>query len=74
MIASLDGYLAAKGVAKAMHDLVAAACVLDEAVCDFREVEIYQEKGEWGARAATGTRTWISVGIDHDRFVDVMTG
>jgi hypothetical protein len=29
-----------------MHDLVAAACVMDEGVCGFEEVDIYREKGE----------------------------
>ncbi|MFT3772677.1 MAG: hypothetical protein QM820_45375 [Minicystis sp.] len=72
MIEALDSYLEARGVAKAMHDLVAAACAYDERVCQFEEVEIYREKGEWGARAASGTSTWISVGIDHDRFVEVL--
>ena len=72
MIHGLDRYLADKGVGKAMHDIVAAACVLDEAVCEFAEVEIYRRKGEWGARAAEGTRTRISIGFDQDRFVDVL--
>lgn len=43
-IAALDRYLLDKGVGKAMHDLVAAACVLDEAVCEFAEVEIFERR------------------------------
>jgi len=72
MVDALDSYLEDRGVAKAMHDLVAAACVLDEDVCAFEEVEIYREKGEWGARAASGTGTHISVGFDHERFVEML--
>lgn len=72
MIDALDRYLADKGVGKAMHDLVAAACALDERVCDFVEVEIYREKGEWGARAMEGTNTRISVGFHEERFLDVL--
>ena len=68
-IAALDRYLLDKGIGKAMHDLVAAACVLDERVCEFAEVEIYREKGEWGARASAGTHTWISIGFDEPRFL-----
>lgn len=74
MIHALDRYLEDRGTAKAMHDLVAAACALDEGVCDFAEVEIYRERGEWGARAASGTRTRISVGFHEDRFVEVLAG
>ena len=72
MMAALDAYLANKGSGKAMHDLVAAACVLDERVCDFHEVEIYRERGEWGARAAVGTNTCISIGFQEARFVEVL--
>lgn len=69
MIAALDRYLLDKGVGKAMHDIVAAACVLDERVCELAEVEIYREKGEWGARACVGSKTWISIGFDERRFL-----
>ena len=72
MIAALDRYLVDKGVGKAMHDLVAAACVADEGVCERAEVEVYRERGEWGARAAEGTRTFISIGFDEGRFLDVL--
>ena len=72
MVDALDHYLEDKGVGKAMHDIVAAACAFDEGVCEFKEVEIYREKGEWGAREAPGTRTRISVGFHPDRFIDVL--
>lgn len=74
MIAALDRYLEDRGVAKAMHDLVAAACAIDPAVCEFVGVEIYRERGEWGSRAAEGTRTAISIGFDEGRFVEVLAG
>ena len=72
MIGALDRYLVDKGVGKAMHDVVAAACAADERVCEAVEVEIYRRSGEWGARAAAGTNTWISVGFDEGRFLDVL--
>lgn len=74
MMVGLDRFLADKGRGKAMHDLVAAACALDERVCHFQEVEIYREKGDWGALAATNTRTRISVGFDEARFINVLAG
>jgi len=69
MIEALNAHLDERGTGKAMHDLVAAACAVDEHVCHFTEVEIYRERGEWGARAASGTNTFISVGIDMDRLL-----
>lgn len=74
MIMALDRYLQDKGVGKAMHDLVAAACVMDEGVCGLEEVDIYREKGEWGARKKPGSKTWISVSHDMAKFVDVLAG
>lgn len=72
-IYGLDSYLRDKGRGKAMHDLVAAAVVLDESVCVFSdEVEIYRTKGEWGARLKDGTNTRISIGFDMNRFVEVL--
>ena len=74
MIHALDRYLEDRGVAKAMHDLVAAACALQPEVCEFVEVEVYRERGEWGARATEGTNTCISVGFHELRFVEVLAG
>jgi pyrimidine-specific ribonucleoside hydrolase len=57
------------GQGKAVHDLVAAAVCVDAQVCGFEEVEIYRQKGEWGAKRCPNTRTWISVAYDRDRFI-----
>jgi pyrimidine-specific ribonucleoside hydrolase len=73
MMHGLDTYLRDKGKAKAMHDLVAAACALDPDVCRWSpEVEIYRVKGEWGARPKAGTETKITVGFNLDRFVEIL--
>ncbi len=66
-------YLARRRAGKAFHDPLAAAVALDESVCAFREVEVYRERGAWGARLAADTRTRISVAVDRTRFVDVLT-
>lgn len=73
MMYGLDCYLRDKGTAKAMHDLVAAAVVVDESVVRLVEVEVYREKGDWGARAKEETGTFISVGIDHAKFLEVLS-
>jgi len=36
-------------------------------------VEVYRERGAWGARPAGGTATTISVSVDRTRFLDVLT-
>lgn len=74
MMVGLDRFLADKGRGKAMHDLVAATCALDEQVCLFQEVEIYRQKGDWGALAALNTQTRISVGFNEARFINVLAG
>lgn len=61
-----------QGQGKAMHDLVAGAVVADPTVCTFRQVEVYRERGEWGARAADNTNTFISVAFNEERFLDVL--
>ncbi|MBV6699720.1 nucleoside hydrolase [Kitasatospora aureofaciens] len=68
-------YLARRRAGKAFHAPLAAAVALDESVCALREVEVYRERGAWGARPASGTRTRISVSVsvDHARFLDVLT-
>ncbi len=53
---------------KAFHDPLAACCAIDGAIGEWAEVEIYRERGEWGARLAAGTATWIITGYDRARF------
>jgi len=53
---------------KMLHDPLAAACLIDRSVCQFTEVEIYREKGEWGSVMKPGTNTYISVKVDKDKF------
>lgn len=73
MVYGFDCYLRDKDAGKAMHDLVAAAVALDENVCTFVDVEIYRERGEWGATTASPIRTTrISTAIDMDRFINVL--
>lgn len=72
VVSALDKYLEAKGVGKAMHDLVAACCAVDESVCQFKEVEIYRQRGEWGATAKQGTSTYISTDFDEEHFISVL--
>lgn len=65
----MEHYLHARRGGKAIHDLVAAACAINPAIGVWAEVEVYRERGEWGARRCPGSNTWIIVGYDHERFL-----
>jgi hypothetical protein len=72
----MDCYLGPRHAAKKLHDVLTAACALDEGVCRFAEVELFWEKkagaGCWGTRLSSGTGTWISVDHDRSRFLRLL--
>jgi inosine-uridine nucleoside N-ribohydrolase len=67
----MDAYLGG-GRGKALHDPLAACCAIDESIGEWAEVEIYREKGEWGARPRPGSGTLIITGYDRERFESVL--
>jgi pyrimidine-specific ribonucleoside hydrolase len=69
----MDVYLAKKRTGKALHDPLAACCAIDEGIGEWAEVELFRERGEWGARPAPGSGTFIITGYDHDRFLSTLT-
>lgn len=58
---------------KAFHDPLAACVAIDQSVCDFREVEVYREKGEWGSRLSSGMNTFISVKHNQTKFEEILS-
>jgi pyrimidine-specific ribonucleoside hydrolase len=68
----MDAYLARHSAGKAFHDPLAACCALDLSVGRWAEVELFRERGEWGARLSPGAGTQIIVGYDRARFVDLL--
>jgi pyrimidine-specific ribonucleoside hydrolase len=71
---AMSVYLSRRPEGKAFHDPLAAAVAIDRDVCTFREVEVYRERGAWGARdAGRNTATFISIDIDRERFFGVLT-
>jgi len=64
----MDAYLRAAPEGKKLHDPLAACCAIDEAVGSWAEVELYRDRGEWGARLCPGSGTWIITDYDPDRF------
>lgn len=69
----MDAYLKEYPAGKKFHDPLAACCAIDPGIGTWAEVELYREQGEWGARLAPGSKTWIIVDYDHARFLEVMT-
>jgi inosine-uridine nucleoside N-ribohydrolase len=66
----MERYLQRRPEGKIIHDLVAACCAIDPGIASWAEVELYRERGEWGARLAPGSGTWIIVDYDHARFLE----
>jgi inosine-uridine nucleoside N-ribohydrolase len=58
---------------KKFHDPLAACCSIDETIGEWAEVEIYREKGEWGARLAPGSNTAIIIDYDREKFIKTLT-
>lgn len=69
----MDIYLRKKPMGKKLHDPLAACCAIDESIGTWAEVELYQERNEWGARLSPGSRTWIITDYDHSKFVRTLT-
>ncbi len=69
----MDAYLRKHPGGKKFHDPLAACCAIDEQIGTWAEVELYRDAGGWGARPCAGTRTWIIVAYDHERFVRTLT-
>ncbi len=57
---------------KGLHDLLAAAVVVDPSVVDFREVGLARGPDGWRAELRPGSGTWITVHANRDRFWDVI--
>ncbi|HEU4536193.1 MAG TPA: hypothetical protein VFS00_18845, partial [Polyangiaceae bacterium] len=58
---------------KIFHDPLAACCAIDESIGEWAEVEIYRERGEWGARPRAGSNIWIITAYDRERFLRTLT-
>jgi hypothetical protein len=66
----MNYYLRHRGE-KLIHDILAACCAIDPSIATWREVELFREGAEWGARLAEGSNTWIIIDYDHERFMEV---
>lgn len=64
-------YFAKKSQGKMFHDPLAACVAVKTSVCDFEEVEMFRDRGGWGAKPKEGTNTHISVDLNRKKFLDV---
>lgn len=63
-----------KSLGKAFHDPLAACAMINPDICEFKEVELYREKGEWGSVLKEGTNTFISISVDFPEFIRTLVG
>ena len=69
----MESYLRRQPEGKKFHDPLAACCAIDPSIAQWAEVEIYRQKGKWGARLAPGSGVRIIVDYDRDAFVRLLT-
>lgn len=74
MYKGMDLYLKKRPGGKAFHDPLAACCAIDPSICEFKEVELYREKGQWGSRISCMLNAKISVSVDMIKFKTTMVG
>ena len=69
----MDLYLNQQPDGKMFHDPLAACIAVNRNIARFQEVEVYRQKGEWGARIANNTNTFITITVDKELFLKVLT-
>ncbi len=69
----MDFYLTKNKEGKKLHDPLAACCALNPDIATWAEVELYRERGEWGAKLKENTNTWIITDYNHAEFVRTFT-
>jgi len=74
MYNGMDLYLNKKPSGKAFHDPLTACCAIDSSICEFKEVELYRAKGQWGSRYSCNHNANISVSVDMEKFKTTMVG
>lgn len=67
-------YLSKNPEGKKLHDPLAMVVAIEPDVCEFRDVEVYRQRGEWGSRLKEGSDVAITVALkDRKRFFEVLT-
>lgn len=74
MFHGMDFYLKNKPNGKAFHDPLAACAAIDDSICEFKNVELYRERGEWGSRYSKDLNTLISINVNMEKFKKTIVG
>lgn len=74
LVDGMEFYLKQKPSGKAFHDPLAACVAISPDICEFAEVEVYREKGEWGSRLKERSNTFISIAVNREKFEKVLIG
>lgn len=62
-----------EGSGKKLHDPLAACCAIEPDIATWAEVRLFRSKGKWGSYLEPGSNTWITVGYDHEKFLEILT-
>jgi hypothetical protein len=65
-------YLRRHPEGKLLHDLLAAVAVIDNRAFTWAEVEALYGGGQWSARAACGTNTFITIAANREHALKVL--
>lgn len=71
---AMSRYLEERPEGKLLHDPLAAAAIVAPDLFTWREVEVIHARGQWGARAASGTGTFVTTSVDRARVAGVLIG
>lgn len=71
---AMEGYLRKRPKGKKFHDPLAACCAINPDIGRWAEVEMYRERGEWGAKPKPGSDVQIITGYDHELFLKTLCG
>lgn len=67
-------YLSGHPKGKAFHDPLAACCAINPVIGEWASVELYRERGDWGAYLLPASGVRIIVDYDHEKFVRTLLG
>jgi pyrimidine-specific ribonucleoside hydrolase len=73
VLRGMELYLDKNPEGKKLHDPLAMTVAIEPGICEFRRVEMYRQKGEWGARLKPDSDVQIAVSVDRERFFQVLT-
>lgn len=68
----MDVYLRTHHEGRVLPDPLAACCAINPEIGEWAEVQLYREKGEWGSRLQSGTKTWIITDYHRERFIETL--